>query len=356
MAAPAIVLTNGDFMTAHGKTAHGLVRHSLRFLVLAVVDPVSAGRDAGELLDGVHRAIPVCATIAEALARAPLRPTHCIVGVATHGGRLVPALRALLKEAADRSMTLVNGLHEYASDDPDIAAAAAARGVQIIDVRKPRPKHTLHFWTGAVQTVRAPRIAVLGTDCNIGKRTTATRLVESCRAAGIKAALVYTGQTGWMQGAEHGFVLDAVVNDFVSGELEHAIVTCDRALAPDVIVLEGQSALQNPCGPCGAEFLLSGQARAVVLQHAPARRFYEGYEHLGIRIPPVTTDMELCRLYGARVLAVTLNREGLSDRELQRETERLERELAVPVIDPLSQAERLAATARAYIEAEAGQP
>ena len=37
-----------------------------------------------------------------------------------------------------------------------------------------------------------------------------------------------------MQSAhDYGFILDATPNDFVSGELESAILRCDRELAPN---------------------------------------------------------------------------------------------------------------------------
>ena len=96
---------------------------------------------------------------------------------------------------------------------------------------------------------------MLGTDCALGKRTTARFLLEACRAVGLSTELIYTGQTGWMQGAPFGFILDSVPNDFVSGELEHAIVSCWKERRPELILLEGQSALRNPSGPCGSEFL-----------------------------------------------------------------------------------------------------
>ena len=59
-----------------------------------------------------------------------------------------------------------------------------------------------------------PRVAVLGTDCALGKRTTSQLLVDACRERGLRAEMIYTGQTGWMQGTRHGFVLDATPNDW----------------------------------------------------------------------------------------------------------------------------------------------
>jgi uncharacterized NAD-dependent epimerase/dehydratase family protein len=184
--------------------------------------------------------------------------------------------------------------------------------------------------------VRAPRIAILGTDCALGKRTTARFLVEACRAAGLRAEMIFTGQTGWMQGAKYGFVLDSVVNDFVSGEMEHAIVACDREARPDVIVIEGQSALRNPSGPCGAELIVSAQAKAVVLQHAPGRPcFKNGVENWAI--PPLEEEIELVRLYGARTLAVTLNNERLAPAALEEAQRSLAARLRIPVIRPLEE-------------------
>src|SRR5262249_38130845 len=266
----AIVVCDGFFATPNAKTGHGLVRGTERYEILGVIDAPTAGRDAGEVLDGKARGIPVFASIADALAALAARkrkPDFCVVGVATSGGRVTPGLHALLAEAIDSGLSIVNGLHELASEDPALARAAAERGVTITDVRKAPPRSKLHFWSGAIQKVRAPRLAVLGTDCAVGKRTTARFLRDACRAAGMKAELVFTGQTGWMQGAPYGFIFDSIPNDFVSGELEHAIVSCWNEARPELILLEGQSALRNPSGPCGSEFLLSGGARGVILQH-----------------------------------------------------------------------------------------
>src|SRR5437667_1635888 len=96
----ALVLAPGAFRTDSAKTAHGLVRGSERFEVVAVLDADAAGHDAGQVLDGQHRDVPIFASLREALAGARRRPDTCVVGVATPGGVIPPALRALLLEAA----------------------------------------------------------------------------------------------------------------------------------------------------------------------------------------------------------------------------------------------------------------
>lgn len=349
----AAVFTDEHFHTPNGKTAHGLVRGPSRFRIVAVVDRHSAGRDAGEVLDGQRRDIPIYANLNAMLRAFPEPPDFLVVGIATHGGVLPAAMKATLLDALRAGLSLVSGLHDFLCDDPSLVAAAKIAGEQLIDVRKPPPFHQLHFWTGAIRTVKAPRIAVLGTDCALGKRTTCHVVAKACRDAGIHAAIVHTGQTGWLQGIPHGFVLDSTPNDFVCGELEHAIVQCDKDLSPDVILLEGQSALRNPSGPCGAELILGGQASASILQHAPARRYYDGHEDAGIEIPPVPDEIALLRAYGTRVLGLTLNHEHLDANGRAAAKAKLERETSLPVVWPLLDgAAALVPAIREYIAVE----
>lgn len=347
----ALVLTDGWLSDGKGKTAHGLIRGSERYRVVGIVDHAHAGRDAGEILDGVARSIPIFESIAEALNRLPEKPEFCVVGFANKGGRVTDSLRVLLQEALSSGMSIVCGMHEFIADDPVMAQIAAEGGVRIVDVRRPRPQH--HFWTGAIYGVKAPRVAVMGMDCAIGKRTTARFVMEACRERGVKAEMISTGQTGWMQGAPHGFVLDATPNDFVSGELEHAIVACDRELAPDVILIEGQSSLRNPSGPCGAEFLLSAQAKGVILQHAPGRKYFLGFQDVGCEIPPVEEEVELIRMYGADVIGIGLHSGSATDEEMAAEQNRLEGRLGIPVVRPLTEGVgRLVDAVAAFIERE----
>ena len=334
---PAIVIADGYFQLPNGKGAHGLVRGSERFRVLSVIDHTCAGQDAGAVLDGTHRDIPIVESMAAALATGPEKATHAVIGVATHGGRLTAALKSLVLEAVDAGLNIVNGLHDATSEDTEISAAADKAGVELTDLRKPKHKSELHFWHGEIINVKTPRVAVLGTDCALGKRTTTRLLMQALNDAGTKAEMIYTGQTGWMQGARYGFVLDSVVNDFVSGELEHAIVSCQREVEPDIMLIEGQSSLRNPSGPCGAEFLMSGGARGVVLQHAIGREFFEGYEELGLRIPPLEDEISLISHYGARTLAVTVNGEHVTPEQAEEERKALEQRLSLPVVDPVHQ-------------------
>ncbi len=359
----AVVLANDAFTTPSAKTAHGLVRGPSRYDVLAVVDASVAGSDAGELLDGRHRAVPVVASMQDVLRlwepgrdASHSRPHRCVVGIAPSGGHLPATLRRDLITAAEAGVGLVSGLHTSLAHDAEIAAAAKRGGAEILDVRRPAKPERLAHWSGEIVRVRTPRIAVLGTDCCIGKRTTATWLVQGLCDAGVRTELVSTGQTGWLQGASYGFFLDATPNDFVSGELERVVLACSREAEPDLIVLEGQSSFFNPSGPCGAEFILSAGARAVILQEAPGRVFHDDLEDAEVQIAPAEKHVAMAELLGARVIACTMNGEGLSEAEALAACESLQRTLGLPVIRPREQGVgTLVEIVRQYVVSDTGR-
>ncbi len=331
----AVILAGGIYDDSHAKTAHGLVRRSSRFDLKAVIDSRFYGHDAGTLLDGIERGIPIYSSL-ESYVQKNDKPKYCIIGVASAGGVLSDDMYAEVKQAISMGISVVSGLHVFLSDMPELSQLAIEQGAELIDIRKPKPKNELKFWTGEIMKVGCPIVAVLGTDCALGKRTTASFLNDAFIARGNNSQMIYTGQTGWMQGHQYGFIFDSTYNDFVSGELEHAIVSCYKVLNPEVIFLEGQSALGNPSGPCGSEYILSGQAKGVILQHSPKRDMYISHEETGLKIS-VARDLELIRLYGGDTLAITLNTEGISLEEARGIKHKYEVKYGLPVILPIEE-------------------
>lgn len=331
----AIVITGGLLNTISAKTAHGLIRGSDRFNVVAVIDEKSSGQDAGVIVDGRARSIPVFASIEEFARASASRVKYCVIGVATKGGVIPPSLRSELRTALENGLSLVNGLHEFISDIPELADLARQKNLEIIDVRKPKKFKDLHFWSGKIMEVKCPKIAVLGTDCALGKRTTTRFLVEAMRDAGYKAEMIYTGQTGWMQGAKYGFVFDSTLNDFISGEMEHAVHTCYKETNPDIIFIEGQSSLRNPSGPAGAEWIVSAQADAVVLQHNPPRKQYKDMEFFPAFIPDVAEEIQLIKIYGAPTVAVCVNTAKMTETDARSYAKEYSSKLGIPVVLPL---------------------
>lgn len=330
------IFSDGELHTNNAKTAHGLIRWSNRFKVKAVIDAYSAGKDAGEVTDGINRSIPVYADLKEALEREG-RPDFCLIGVATVGGVLSDSLFRLVKKTLTSGISVINGLHQHLSDIPELKTIAQESRAEIYDIRKPYPFEDLHFWTEEIFQVKCPIVGVLGTDCSVGKRTAAIFLKQALEKVGTRAELVYTGQTGWMQGIKHGFIFDSTPNDFVSGELVHAIIETYKQENPDIIILEGQSALRNPSGPCGAEYLVSGNAKKIILVHQPGRQYFDNEKKWG-KLPTIESEIQLISLYGAQVVTLLLNCKGLTAEDSLRYRESYTKELEgldIPVIRTL---------------------
>jgi len=333
----AIVYCEGAFGTTNGKTAHGLVRRSSRYRVLSVVDSRHAGADAGAVLDGRPNGLaiePDVITAHRNALAADEQPTHLVIGLAPDGGRLNEQARSDIRRCIRLGLNVDCGLHDHLSEDQEMVALANDYGVVLRDVRKPPPVSQLHFFSGKINQVTSFKVACLGTDSAVGKRTTAWLLIDALGAAGLSAELIGTGQTAWLQGARYGIILDSLVNDFVAGEIEHAVWRAWSEAAPDVIVLEGQGSLMNPAYPGGSELLAAGRPDVVVLQHAPARAEYDGFP--GHRLHPLATQIEAIELISGRpVVAITVNHEELEAAAIDGVCAELARDTGLPVFDVL---------------------
>jgi uncharacterized NAD-dependent epimerase/dehydratase family protein len=313
--ATAIVYCEANFGAIDGKTANGLVRHSERYEILSVIDSEKAGLDAGMVLDGILNAIPICRDLAESLEKAVTVPDYFIFGMAPSSGMLSLHERGLVLEAMSHGMNIVNGLHEFLGD--------------------------LHMFTGEIAQVTCPVIAVLGTDCAIGKRTTATILSQALNDRGVKTVMIGTGQTGLIQGNRYGVALDAIPSQFCAGELEAMVIRAFRVESPDVILIEGQGALSHPAFSTSSFILRGACPDGVVLQHAPGRKARCDFPEMVMPTP--AAEINLIETFArTTVIGVTINHENMSDAEVSSAILRYEIELGIPTTDALSRStERL---------------
>jgi len=333
----AIVYCEGAYNTTNGKTAHGLVRFTERYNIVAVVDSKYAGNDAGYVIDGKENGIPIVSSIEEAIKtgltkRLPVQ--YLVIGLAPDGGRLPKFAIHDIKKAIKAGLNVDCGLHDFLSDDKEITVLAEKHGSQIRDIRKTPGRDKLHFFTGKIENVNCLKLAVLGTDSAIGKRTTAWILIHGFRKSGLHAQLVGTGQTAWMQGAKYTLIMDSLINDFVSGEIEHAVYEAWKNESPDVIIIEGQGSLMNPAYPGGFEILAAGRPDYVILQHAPRRLEYDGFP--GYKIHPLTEQIRAIEVVsGKKVIAITINHEGMQPDEIVIECEKIYHETGLLAFDVL---------------------
>ena len=339
--ATAVVYCEANFGAIDGKTANGLVRHSEKYTVVSVIDSEKTGLDSGVVLGEQPNGIPICRDLADAVTHAGGVPDYFILGMAPASGMLSTEERRLVLEAIALGMNIVNGLHEFLNDDPEFATASAASNVTILDVRRPRAKRDLRIFSGRLSEVTCPRITVLGTDCAIGKRTTANILTRALNARGVKTVMIGTGQTGLIQGARYGVALDAVPSQFCSGELEAVILEAFDAEHPDVIIIEGQGALSHPAYSTSSLILRGSHPDGVVLQHAPGRVHRCDYEQMPM--PQPATEINLIQTFSdTKVIGLTINHENMTEAEIDAAITQYERELGIPATDPLTRSpERL---------------
>jgi uncharacterized NAD-dependent epimerase/dehydratase family protein len=139
-----------------------------------------------------------------------------------------------------------------------------------------------------------------------------------------------------MQGVSYGIILDSLVNDFIAGEIEHAVWRAWTERRPDVIFIEGQGSLLNPAYPGGFEILAAGRPDAVILQHAPARKEYDGFP--GYPLHPLEKQITAIELVsGKPVVAITLNHEDLPRESIPDIAAGIERTFGIPSVDVLTQ-------------------
>jgi len=334
----AIVLAEGAFDKTMAKTAHGLVRHSLRFKILGIVDSTNAGKDAGEVIDGKRAGIPIFGSVKDALEQLGQKPDCLVIGVATIGGMLPKAFRPAIKDAIDSGINIISGLHEWLAQDPEFSQLARRAKVTITDIRKEPPLEKMHHYRNLAAKLEAVRIPILGTDAAIGKRTTAVILVKEMNARGIKTSFVATGQTGLLQGSRFGVPLDAIRGDYVVGELENAILMAYNEEHPKLIIIEGQGALSHPAYVTGSRAIVSASApNAVVLQVAPGRK-HKTYHKDELHLPMTTIEREreLIRTYaGCDIVGIAINHEGMTRKQVERKIAEFERKHGVPACDVL---------------------
>jgi uncharacterized NAD-dependent epimerase/dehydratase family protein len=333
--ATAVIYCEANFGAIDGKTANGLIRHSEKYEILSVIDSTKAGLDSGTVLGEKQNGIPVYHDLADALTHVDGVPDYFIIGMAPASGMLSAIERGIVLAAMGLGMHIVNGLHEFLNDDPVFVAASIASNVTILDIRKPRDKKELRLFSGRIHDVACPRIAVLGTDCAIGKRTTATALTRALNDRGVRAVMISTGQTGLIQGGRYGVALDAIPSQFCCGELEAAIVEAWETEKPEIIIIEGQGALSHPAF-CTSAFILRGSVpTAVILQHAPKRVHRCDFDQMAMPVP--ATEIELIQSFSdTEVIGLTINHEDMSDADIGTAITRYEKELGVPVTDALN--------------------
>jgi len=231
-------------------------------------------------------------------------------------------------------LDIVSGLHYFISDDSHFVKLSKEKKCNIIDVRKIFRDHK-RFYTGEINNVKSLKIAILGTDSAIGKRTLAVLLDEELKKRGKKSDMIFTGQTGWLQGWRHGIIIDAMINDFVSGGIEGAIIDSWNENHPDYIIIEGQGSLVHPFFPGGFEILAAGKVDGFILVDAPKRNHLDGFP--GYPMPDTRRVVRIAELLTEKpLIGIGINKENMIDKDIEISKKKLSNMFNVPVVEPFS--------------------
>ncbi|WP_299606242.1 DUF1611 domain-containing protein [uncultured Aquimarina sp.] len=333
MKTSAIVYCENEFGKLDGKVANGLVRHSDKYKIVGVIDSTKSGLDAGEYLDGVKNRIPIFKNFSQAIEKLDSIPKYFIYGIAPLKPLLSEDEKQVIYTAIKTGMHIVNGLPEFLSDDEVCMNLAKKYNVSIFDVRKPPSKENLKHFTGQIRNVQTPIIKISGTDCAVGKRTTALKLVAALKKIGLNAIFITTGQTGILQGSKYGIAVDVLSSGFATGEVENAILEAIKE-QPDIIVVEGQGALSHPAFTSSSAILRGAMPKAIILQHPPKRRTRCDFPE--IPMPTIESEIKMLETFsGSKVIAITINHEDMNDQEVENITKAYEEKYQLPVTDVL---------------------
>ena len=266
------------------------------------------------------------------LAAAAQGAGSIVIGIAPVGGVLPSHWLGELVAALDAGLDVVSGLHTRLSSFPELVRAAARTDTKLIDVRH----SDTNFPAASGARRSGKRVLTVGTDCALGKKYTALALTKALKSRGVSADFRATGQTGVMiSGA--GIAIDAVIADFIAGAAE----TLSPGGAVDHWdVIEGQGSLFHPAYAGVTLGLLHGsQPDAIVLCHDPARATIDEYPNFPIPELNVAIDAYLRagRLTNAaiRCIGLSINSSRLTESAYQAYRVRIQKELGLPVCDPM---------------------
>ena len=330
-----LIIADGEFGPLSSKTANSCIRYFPERIV-AVLDRSQAGKTVQDVL-GFGGKIPIVGDFERGIAQGE-GATAVLIGIAPAGGKLPDEWKSWLRSAIDKKLEIWSGLHTFIGDDPELGPLAKARGVRILDARRPPPQ--LPIADGRAAEVDALVILAVGSDCNVGKMTAQLQLRDELVKRGHRTSFVATGQTGiFIEG--WGIAVDAVVADFIAGAAEQLVL--QGAKDNDIVLVEGQGSLIHP-GYSGVTLgLLHGSCPdALILCHQVTRTHigdYHGREPW-VPIPPYNELIEIYEraaapVHPTKTIGICLNTYDMDEAAAREACARAAEETGLPATDPV---------------------
>jgi uncharacterized NAD-dependent epimerase/dehydratase family protein len=344
---PLVILSEGYFGQSQSKLALGVIRYG-KWPISAVIDSNHAGKTVRQVT-GIPNEAPIVSNLEAAMR---FGPKAMLIGTAPPGGQLPPQWRSLLRQAIEQGLHLINGLHFFLSQEPELVALAKQRQVSLWDVRDPEGYGQGRFQAINLQEKRPENLKVItlvGSDCAVGKMHTALELHAATQQLGESSAFVATGQTGILI-TGRGVPLDRLIGDFMAGGIETCIQEETSLLeqkAPGhshYVFVEGQGSIIHPAYSGVTLALLHGSnPDALILCHKAQLETVRHYPQ--IVIPPMK---ELIAMYEtaaswvrpagqpkAHVAGISVNTAALAEEEAERYLHQIRLETGLSATDPV---------------------
>lgn len=323
------------------KTADGILRYA-EYKIAGVIDATSREKTAGEVLKTY---LSECKTFSAPIfrnIRDAAKKTDAdvlIIGAAPGGGALPKEYKKDIAWAIKNRMHIVSGMHFSLNNDKQFSNLAIKHKVVIWDTRKISDNDLENISIGSTRAyhIKKPIVLTVGMDAAIGKMTATYEMHKAAKALGMRSSLVPTGQTtimieGW------GLSIDALPADFMAGAVEDMIYAVFRK--SDIIFVEGQGSLFHPAYANTCISLIHGAVPShMVLVARPQRKHSVGSKL--VRLPSVKEaimqyeNAVLPSYRNTKVIAVSVNSEGLSAREIEVYKKDIKKQTKLPVFDAL---------------------
>lgn len=317
-----VILSEGLTNPHHAKTARNLIYYKPEE-VLAIFDRTQAGKNSGELL-GVGK-VPVIRAL-----NGLKEVDTLLIGVATPGGKLPGEYKEIILDAIRHKLNIINGLHEFLSDDPEIKSCAEKYNVKLIDIRR----NNEHEVVGRKNiNENCLRIHTVGNDCSLGKMIVSLELNRALISLGYDAKFAATGQTGILIEGD-GIPMDAVVGDFINGAAERLVLKNQHH---EILNIEGQGSLIHPRYSSVTLGLLHGCIpHGLIMCYEMGREYIHGMDK--IKIPPLEKVIKIYEemanlMHPCKVIGIAINSRHFSRSEAEKERERIKDKFGLPACD-----------------------
>jgi len=320
------IYLEGHLHSEYGKMGIGAIRY-LPNKIVAVIDSKNADSDISSQHD-ISKNIPIVKSLKQAI---DLGAEVLILGIANSGGKILDEWIGLIKEALEKGLSLVNGMHDQLADRYNDLIQHDNQWIW--DVRV--PQFVPYIGSGKAMTLNNIRVLMIGTDMGSGKMTSGLELFSMAKKDGYKSSFIATGQVG-ITITGKGIPLDAYMVDHACGAVEKVIMD---EKDKELIIIEGQGSILHPGstatlplmrGSCPTHMILCHRASAGSLRHPKNILFPDLNKFIKLNEDLVS----VCGTYKSpKVIGIALNTYRLSNEEAEKEIKQIEKYTGIPTTD-----------------------